>query len=93
MYTIWVGLPHSPTCFIFFLSFVRCTVISKHPVGATQTYNCKGMEGRYINIKASGYHHLMLCEVEVTGQPAENGDLNNAFLFTLLLQCYVDFST
>lgn len=68
------------------LSFDRCAVISKPAPGSTNTYNCKGMEGRYVNIVIpSQTQMLTLCEVKVTGQcsekPAPNGDLNkNTFL-------------
>ncbi|KAM9854484.1 uncharacterized protein ACBR49_003048 [Aulostomus maculatus] len=49
----------------------RCTVISSIPAGATQTFACSGMEGRYINIVIPGRkEYLTLCEVEVSGQPA-----------------------
>lgn len=38
--------------------------------GSTNTYDCNGMEGRYINIVIPGQaRYLSLCEVAVTGQP------------------------
>lgn len=50
------------------------------------TYNCKGMEGRYLNIVIPGKEEqLTLCEVEVTGQPSDSstlpGDLNLIFSY------------
>lgn len=40
--------------------------------GSTNTYNCKGMEGQYVNIVIPGKkEHLTLCEVKVTGQPSD----------------------
>uniref|UniRef100_A0A3Q1KGE1 F5/8 type C domain-containing protein n=1 Tax=Anabas testudineus TaxID=64144 RepID=A0A3Q1KGE1_ANATE len=46
-----------------------CTVISSIPAGTSTTYDCKGMEGQYINIVIPGrQEYLTLCEVEVTGQ-------------------------
>ncbi|XP_074539367.1 uncharacterized protein LOC141800603 [Halichoeres trimaculatus] len=51
----------------------RCTVISSIPAGNSQTFQCKGMEGRYMNIVIPNRkEYLTLCEVEVTGEPAEN---------------------
>ncbi|XP_039662041.1 uncharacterized protein LOC120562390 isoform X2 [Perca fluviatilis] len=47
----------------------RCAVISSIKAGTSQTFECNGMEGRYINIVIPGRHeYLTLCEVEVTGQ-------------------------
>lgn len=77
---MWLFLNTDP------LSFDRCAVISKPAAGSTNTYNCTGMEGRYVNIVIpSQAQMLTLCEVKVTGQcsekPAPNGDLNkNTFL-------------
>ncbi|XP_045900565.1 uncharacterized protein LOC123968112 [Micropterus dolomieu] len=49
----------------------RCAVISSIAAGTTQTFVCKGMEGRYVNIVIPGrQEYLTLCEVEVTGQPS-----------------------
>ncbi|XP_053183283.1 fucolectin-1-like [Scomber japonicus] len=46
----------------------RCTVISHIPAGFTQTFDCKGMDGRYVTIVAPGKTiYLTLCEVEVYG--------------------------
>uniref|UniRef100_A0A3P9DI06 Fucolectin tachylectin-4 pentraxin-1 domain-containing protein n=1 Tax=Maylandia zebra TaxID=106582 RepID=A0A3P9DI06_9CICH len=46
----------------------RCAVISSIAAGASQTFACNGMEGRYINIVIPGRtEYLTLCEVEVDG--------------------------
>uniref|UniRef100_A0A3P9AQV8 Fucolectin tachylectin-4 pentraxin-1 domain-containing protein n=1 Tax=Maylandia zebra TaxID=106582 RepID=A0A3P9AQV8_9CICH len=43
----------------------RCAVISSIAAGASQTFACNGMEGRYINIVIPGRtEYLTLCEVE-----------------------------
>ncbi|XP_038552470.1 uncharacterized protein LOC119886057 isoform X3 [Micropterus salmoides] len=50
----------------------RCAVISSIAAGASQTFVCNGMEGRYVNIVIPGrQEYLTLCEVEVTGQPSD----------------------
>uniref|UniRef100_UPI003AAD3F89 fucolectin-1-like n=1 Tax=Centroberyx gerrardi TaxID=166262 RepID=UPI003AAD3F89 len=42
-----------------------CAVISSIPAGASQTFKCNGMEGRYVNIVVPKWkEHLTLCEVE-----------------------------
>ncbi|XP_077345302.1 fucolectin-like isoform X3 [Lithobates pipiens] len=44
----------------------RCAVITSIPDGATQTFYCHGMTGRYINIIIRGRNEcIQLCEVEV----------------------------
>ncbi|XP_028436274.1 fucolectin-1-like [Perca flavescens] len=46
----------------------RCTVISSIPGGSTETFQCNGMDGRYVNIVIPGRsEYLTLCEVEVYG--------------------------
>ncbi|XP_033496815.2 fucolectin-1-like [Epinephelus lanceolatus] len=46
----------------------RCAVISSIPGGFTHTFQCNGMNGRYINIVIPGRaEYLTLCEVEVYG--------------------------
>lgn len=72
----------------FFLEMFRCAVISKPAPGSTNTYYCKGMEGRYINIVLPGKRKfLILCEVKVSGQPSKrpalNGDLNLIWIMPL----------
>ncbi|XP_048116968.1 uncharacterized protein LOC125305939 [Alosa alosa] len=48
----------------------RCAVISSIPAGGASTFQCNGMEGRYVNIFSRGYRqHLTLCEVEVNAAP------------------------
>ncbi|XP_056300069.1 fucolectin-1-like isoform X2 [Pseudoliparis swirei] len=49
----------------------RCAVISSLPAGGSVTFECKGMEGRYVNIVIPGRRKILtLCEVEVTGTEA-----------------------
>ncbi|KAJ8415809.1 hypothetical protein AAFF_G00403660 [Aldrovandia affinis] len=43
-----------------------CAVVSTIPAGESATFECREMEGRYVNIIRSGcYKFLTLCEVEV----------------------------
>ncbi|KAJ7985525.1 hypothetical protein DPEC_G00352960 [Dallia pectoralis] len=50
----------------------RCAVISSIPAGLSSTFQCNGMEGRYINVVIPGRkEYLTLCEVEVNGSPLE----------------------
>ncbi|XP_073529896.1 fucolectin-4-like [Phyllobates terribilis] len=51
-----------------------CAEINAITNGATQTFQCNGMIGRYVNIILPGRHqYLQLCEVQVFGVP-ENTD-------------------
>ncbi|XP_034001621.1 pentraxin fusion protein-like [Trematomus bernacchii] len=46
----------------------RCAVISSISGGFTETFQCNGMDGRYVTIVIPGRtEHLALCEVEVYG--------------------------
>ncbi|XP_041649524.1 fucolectin-1-like [Cheilinus undulatus] len=46
----------------------RCAVIKNIPAGATEEFQCNGMDGRYVNIVIPGRQEfLTLCEVEVYG--------------------------
>ncbi|KAK1880693.1 Fucolectin-1, partial [Dissostichus eleginoides] len=46
----------------------RCAVISSIPAGFTETFECNGMDGRYVTIVIPGRNeYLTLCEVEVYG--------------------------
>ncbi|XP_075937469.1 fucolectin-like [Anarhichas minor] len=46
----------------------KCAVIPSMSAGASTTFQCSGMEGRYVNIVIPGRRQfLTLCEVEVTG--------------------------
>ncbi|XP_059195109.1 fucolectin-4-like [Centropristis striata] len=46
----------------------RCAVISSITGGFTETFECDGMDGRYVNIVVPGRsEYLVLCEVEVHG--------------------------
>ncbi|KAI9515409.1 hypothetical protein NQZ68_026143 [Dissostichus eleginoides] len=46
----------------------RCALISSIPAGFTETFECNGMDGRYVNIFVPGRRqYLTLCEVEVYG--------------------------
>ncbi|ROL29806.1 Fucolectin-1 [Anabarilius grahami] len=45
-----------------------CTVISSIPTGASYTFSCGGMVGRYVNLIIPGKQKVLtLCEVEVYG--------------------------
>ncbi|KAG9259548.1 hypothetical protein AMEX_G27849, partial [Astyanax mexicanus] len=47
-----------------------CAVISVDVNHPTMTFQCKGMEGRYVNVVIPGRNEfLILCEVEVNGAP------------------------
>ncbi|XP_040204337.1 uncharacterized protein LOC120936213 [Rana temporaria] len=49
----------------------RCAEITNIPNGATQTFQCNGMVGQYVNIVLLGKReYLQLCEVQVFGEPA-----------------------
>ncbi|KAM6995398.1 uncharacterized protein LKV04_007615 [Tautogolabrus adspersus] len=51
----------------------RCTVISKIGAGVSKTFQCNGMQGRYVNIVLPNKNqYLTLCEVEVAGEPSGN---------------------
>uniref|UniRef100_A0A667XY22 Si:ch211-215k15.4 n=1 Tax=Myripristis murdjan TaxID=586833 RepID=A0A667XY22_9TELE len=46
----------------------RCAVVSHIAAGLTETFQCDGMEGRYVNLIIPGRKELLtLCEVEVYG--------------------------
>ncbi|XP_071239723.1 uncharacterized protein [Salvelinus alpinus] len=50
----------------------RCAVISSIPGGNSSTFQCNGMEGRYVNVVIPGRkEYLTLCEVEVYGSPLD----------------------
>lgn len=50
--------------------FCRCAVVSSIPAGESITFQCHGMEGRYINIIRPGcFKFLSVCEVEVNARP------------------------
>ncbi|KAM3859084.1 fucolectin-like [Diretmus argenteus] len=50
----------------------RCAVISSIKAGQSETFNCKGMVGRYVNIVIPDRkEYLTLCEVEVYGYAIE----------------------
>uniref|UniRef100_A0A667XKE0 Fucolectin tachylectin-4 pentraxin-1 domain-containing protein n=1 Tax=Myripristis murdjan TaxID=586833 RepID=A0A667XKE0_9TELE len=45
----------------------RCAVVSHIVGGGTETFQCNGMEGRYVNVVVPGRReYLTLCEVEFT---------------------------
>ncbi|XP_028969767.1 uncharacterized protein LOC105006817 isoform X4 [Esox lucius] len=55
----------------------RCAVISNIPAGETKSFQCNGMEGRYVVVVIPGRaEFLTLCEVEVYGSPTVNLALN-----------------
>uniref|UniRef100_A0A672JYQ7 Fucolectin tachylectin-4 pentraxin-1 domain-containing protein n=1 Tax=Sinocyclocheilus grahami TaxID=75366 RepID=A0A672JYQ7_SINGR len=41
-----------------------CAMITSIPIGASHSYSCPDMEGRYVNIIVPGDRYLTLCEVE-----------------------------
>ncbi len=48
------------------LSFSRCAVVPSIPAGATNSYTCPGMEGRYVSVNIPGTSKILtLCEVGV----------------------------
>lgn len=48
------------------LSPSRCAVISSIPAGASYSYSCNRMEGRYVIVVIPGNDRILtLCEVEV----------------------------
>ncbi|XP_062395740.1 fucolectin-6-like [Sardina pilchardus] len=50
----------------------RCAVISSIPAGFSKTFECYGMEGRYVTVVIPGRaEYLTLCEVEVYGSPLD----------------------
>ncbi|XP_041963482.1 fucolectin-like [Alosa sapidissima] len=50
----------------------RCAVISSIPAGFSETFECHGMEGRYVTVVIPGRaEYLTLCEVEVYGSPMD----------------------
>ncbi|MBN3294219.1 FUCL1 protein, partial [Polypterus senegalus] len=50
----------------------RCATITSIPSGVSTSYNCHGMEGRYVNVVIPGKtQYLTLCEVEVYGIPVD----------------------
>uniref|UniRef100_A0A667WKR1 F5/8 type C domain-containing protein n=1 Tax=Myripristis murdjan TaxID=586833 RepID=A0A667WKR1_9TELE len=56
----------------------RCALISSIPAGASKTFSCNGMKGRYVNIVIPGKkEQLSLCEVEVFGtESVDSTDFN-----------------
>ncbi|XP_051872008.1 pentraxin fusion protein-like [Pristis pectinata] len=48
----------------------RCATVQSISLGAAETFDCGGMQGRHVNIVRPGRQkHLTLCEVEVFAQP------------------------
>uniref|UniRef100_UPI00398EC607 pentraxin fusion protein-like n=1 Tax=Pristiophorus japonicus TaxID=55135 RepID=UPI00398EC607 len=48
----------------------KCRTVESIELGSAATFDCAGMQGRFINIIRPGRKkHLTLCEVEVYGQP------------------------
>ncbi|XP_078390426.1 fucolectin-5-like [Cetorhinus maximus] len=48
----------------------KCATVQTIDFGATETFSCRGMQGRYVNIVQPGNQkRLTLCEVGVFGQP------------------------
>ncbi|XP_036413787.1 uncharacterized protein LOC118798514 [Colossoma macropomum] len=62
----------------------RCGVISTKNKVPTFTFDCKGMEGRYVNIVIPGrWEFLTLCEVEVYGVPLIKMNLHTFYLLAV----------
>ena len=58
------------------VSFCRCAVIPYIPAGQIRTFECGGVEGRYVNIVLPGREkYLTLCEVEVHASTFQPGGL------------------
>lgn len=56
----------------FNLNLFRCAVITSIPAGFSETFECNGMEGRYVTVVIPGRaEYLILCEVEVYGSPLD----------------------
>lgn len=50
----------------------RCATIASIPAGFSSSFDCDGMEGRYVNVVIPGREeYLTLCEVEVYGSPLD----------------------
>uniref|UniRef100_A0A8C1J2M5 Fucolectin tachylectin-4 pentraxin-1 domain-containing protein n=1 Tax=Cyprinus carpio TaxID=7962 RepID=A0A8C1J2M5_CYPCA len=59
-------------------SFSRCAVLSTIPAGATYSYSCHGMEGRYVTVNIPGTSMVLtLCEVGVYAIFPGNSELLN----------------
>ncbi|XP_072276502.1 uncharacterized protein [Pyxicephalus adspersus] len=54
------------------ISNPRCETVFRMQYGETMTFNCKGMEGRYVSIHLPNQtQYLSLCEVQVFGEPVK----------------------
>ncbi|XP_075039882.1 uncharacterized protein LOC142099863 isoform X3 [Mixophyes fleayi] len=54
------------------ISNPRCAVVFRMNYGETMSFNCKGMEGRYMTITIPGeYQFLTVCEVQIFAEPVE----------------------
>ncbi|XP_051791522.1 uncharacterized protein si:ch211-215k15.4 [Erpetoichthys calabaricus] len=63
----------------------RCATITSIPLGVSTSYNCQGMEGRYVNVVIPGKtQHLTLCEVEVYGVPIDQQDCLQSHISSLI---------
>ncbi|KAG8546954.1 hypothetical protein GDO81_029429 [Engystomops pustulosus] len=50
----------------------RCALVTSLPNGATQTYQCGAMVGRYVNIVLAGQTEVLhLCEVQIFGEQSQ----------------------
>ncbi len=61
------------------MSFSRCAVVSTIPAGATYSYSCRGMEGRYVSVNIPGTSKILtLCDVGVYAMfPGNAYQINN----------------
>uniref|UniRef100_A0A672PJX5 Fucolectin tachylectin-4 pentraxin-1 domain-containing protein n=1 Tax=Sinocyclocheilus grahami TaxID=75366 RepID=A0A672PJX5_SINGR len=64
-----------------------CAVVSTIPAGATYSYSCHGMEGRYVTVNIPGTSKILtLCEVGVDVIfPGNSELLNNLAIFTFFI--------
>ncbi|XP_073714859.1 uncharacterized protein [Misgurnus anguillicaudatus] len=58
-----------------------CAVITSIALGQPHTYNCSGMEGRYLNVFIPGNDKILsMCEVEVFGELSpSNHEMENGY--------------
>ncbi len=60
------------------MSFSRCAIVPSIPAGASYSYSCRGMEGRYVSVNIPGTSKILtLCDVGVYVIFAGNLELLN----------------
>ncbi|XP_068135076.1 fucolectin-like [Hyperolius riggenbachi] len=51
----------------------RCAKITSTSGGATETFHCNGMQGRYVNVALPGKNGVVtFCEIQIFGVPVNN---------------------